>query len=80
MAGITGMPDSMGGSGIGGMLDGSDQRAMEESFKEFCNRPENRTLMEKHQKKEYKNAEKRRMREEAMRFQQVNTDVFLDRY
>lgn len=35
---VTGNPGGGSGSGIGGMLDGSQQKMMEESFKEFCSR------------------------------------------
>lgn len=77
MAGITGMP-SAGAIGAGGagpsasMLDGSaQQQAMEESFKEFCSRPENKAVMEAHQRKEMKKQEKQRMHMEAARFQEI---------
>ena len=69
---MTADPGSGGGMGGAGILDGSaQQRMMEESFREFCARPENRELMEAHQKKEMKKQEKQRARMEAERFQDV---------
>ena len=43
-----------GGDDLGAIMRGDAGKQMEASFKEFCDRPENRPLMERHQAKEVK--------------------------
>jgi len=84
MAGITGMPvapSSMGGIGsamsganggdnIQSIMNGTYGKAMEASFKEFCERPENKPMLIKHQQSEVRKAMRLNRKMKAMEFKE----------
>jgi hypothetical protein len=64
--------------GGGSDMFGGDARAMEASFKEFLARPENRALVEKHQRREVKQALQVQERDAALRLRDAVLDADLD--
>lgn len=66
-------PNSFGGLGGGGdniqsIMDGSYGKWMEQSFKEFCERPENKQQLVKHQQSEVRKAMRLNQKMKAMEF------------
>jgi len=59
-----------GDQGNGGLPDDGSMEALEASFKEFCERPENKPMMVKHEKKEAKKAARLNRKMQAFEFKE----------